>query len=237
MRRGRWVIPAAAITAVLAIAAIVVTVGGALRSPREAENGIAESTAEVTVFLRDTATSAQLLALDAKIDSTIGVESHVYVSKDEALRRYLKQEGAPAGLSMPINPLPASYVLMVKDMSGASAAARQFVHDPATKGVAISRRGAPPAKTGIEGRVLTVGGPAPGLPRPYPASEVRVVDSSGRLVVIMSPDPSGAFRIELFPGDYTVDARPTAGNPWFHPKQISVQSGDYSTVNIYAQIR
>jgi len=232
MRRKRWIIPAAAIAAVVVIAAIVVVVGGELRGPREAVRG----SAQVTVFVRDSATSAQLLALDAKVGSTPGVESHVYVSKAEAMRRYAKEEGASAWVS-PMNPFPASYVLTVPDMPEANAVARHFVHSPAVSGVVMSRLGEPPVNSGIVGRVLTAGGRAPGTPRPYPASEVKVSDSSGRLVAIMSPDPTGNFSVDLFPGDYTVDARPTAGNPWFNPKHVLVQSGVYRTVNIYAQIR
>lgn len=237
MRHKRWIIPAAAIATVLVIAALVVIVGGALRGPREAKNGSSKSAAQVTVLIRDSATAAQLLALDAKVRSTPGVESHAYVSKKEAMRRYFKREGAAPGVQPPVCPLLASYILTVKDMRKASAVARHFVHAPAASGVVMSRLGALPAQTGIVGRVLTVGGPAPGAPQPYPASEVKVVDSSGGIVAIMSPDPAGAFRIDLFPGDYTVDARPTAGNPWFHPKTVSVLAGRYSKVNIYAQIR
>jgi hypothetical protein len=232
MRRTRWIIPAGAIAAVVMIAAMVVVVGGELRGPREAARG----SAQVTVFVRDSATSAQLLALDAKVGSTPGVESHVYVSKEEAMRRYAKQEGASAWVA-PMNPFPASYVLTVPDMPEANAVARHVVHSPAVSGVVMSRLGEPPVSTGIVGRVLTAGGRFPGAPRPYPASEVTVADSSGRLVAIMSPDSKGWFRIELFSGDYTVDARPTAGNPWFNPTHVRVPSGVYRTVNIYAQIR
>ena len=103
--------------------------------------------------------------------------------------------------------------------------------------VASSREAVPSAQTGIVGRVLTAGGPAPGAVRPYPASEVTVIDSSGRVVAVVPSQPGAAFRVDLLPGEYAVEARPTAGNPWFHPEKVSVLAGRWSRVDIYAQIR
>jgi hypothetical protein len=139
----------------------------------------------------------------------------------------------------------ASYVIHVKDAAQAYAVAQQFFYDPAVNsdpathnGVLLSTRiGVPPARTGIVGRVLTAGGPAPGAVRPYSASEVTVIDPSGRVVAVVPSQPDAAFRVDLFPGEYTVEARPTAGNPWFRPQKVSVLAGRWSRVDIYAQIR
>ena len=62
-------------------------------------------------------------------------------------------------------------------------------------------------------------------PNPYPASEVAAYDSSGRLVALVRPDRDAAFRIELPPGSYTLKAHPTAGNPGFAPRQVTVEAG------------
>jgi hypothetical protein len=103
--------------------------------------------------------------------------------------------------------------------------------------VASSREAVPSAQTGIVGRVLTAGGPAPGAVRPYPASEVWVTDSLGRVVAVVPSQPDAAFRVDLFPGEYTVEARPTDGNPRFDPEKVAVCAGRWSRVDIYAQIR
>lgn len=242
MGRRRWAIPAGAIGAALLIAATAGIIGGTLLAMREGDNGRAKSSASVTVFIRDSATAAQVIALEAKIRATPGVETYEYFTKEETIRRIL--DGRPE-VMMGSFAAAASYVIHVKDAAQVYAVAQQFFYDPAVNsdpgtrnGVFVSTRvGVFPARTGIVGRVLTAGGPAPGAARPYPASEVKVIDSSGRVVAVVSSQPDAAFRVDLFPGDYTVEARPTAGNPWFRPEKVSVRAGLYSKVDIYAQIR
>jgi len=228
MRRRSWVIP----TGVLA--ALVALVGGTLLALREGEDGHAKPSARITVFIRDAATPAQIKSLEARIRTAPGVEKYDYFTKQETLTRLA--DGRPE-VMLPGYMAAASYVIRMKNGVAVYPVAQRLFRDSAVQAVWVPRLGAFPARTGIEGRVLTVGGPAPGSPRPYPASQVKVIDSAGRLVVIMSPDPNGAFRIALLPGDYTVDARPTAGNPWFRPEHVSVEAGGYSKVNVYAQIR
>lgn len=242
MRRRRWVIPAGALAAVLVIAAIAGIIGGTLLALRQGDSGRDTSSASVTVFIRDSATSAQMKTLEAKIRSAPGVEMYEYFTKEETIRRI--RDGRPE-VMMGSFAAAASYVIHVKDAAQAYAVAQHFFYDPVVNsdpgthnGVLVSTRvGVPPARTGIVGRVLTAGGPAPGAARPYPASEVKVIDSSGRVVAVVPPQPDAAFRVDLFPGDYTVEARPTAGNPRFHPERVSVRAGLYSRVDIYAQIR
>ena len=242
MRRRRWVIPTGALAAVLVIAAIAGIIGGTLLAPRQGDGGRATSSASVTVFIRDSATPEQVKALEAEIRSTPGVETCEYFTKEETILRIL--DGRPE-VMLGSFAAAASYVIGIEDAAQAYTVAQHFFYDPAVNsdpgthnGVLVSSRvGVPPARTGIVGRVLTAGGPAPGAARPYPASEVRVIDSSGRVVAVVPPQPDAAFRVDLFPGDYTVEARPTAGNPRFHPERVSVRAGLYSRVDIYAQIR
>jgi hypothetical protein len=234
MRRTRWVISGSAVAALLAITAIVAILGGTLLALRGGEDVHSRPSALITIFIRDAATSAQVSSLEAKIKTAAGVEKCEYFTKQETLTRLA--DGRPE-VMLPGYMAAASYVIRLKNGAAVYPVVQELFRDSAVQGVWVPRLGAFPARSGIEGRVLTVGGPAPGSPRPYPASEVKVIDSAGRLVVIMSPDSNGAFRIALLPGDYTVDALPTAGNPWFKPKHVRVQSGVYRTVNIYAQIR
>ena len=98
----------------------------------------------------------------------------------------------------------------------------------------LQQRTSPPPRTGIVGRVVLSGGPAPGTTRPYPASEVKVSDAAGRVVALTRPGPDGSYRIALAPGRYRVQAVPTAGNPWFAPRTVAVRSGRYSVVDIQA---
>jgi hypothetical protein len=100
----------------------------------------------------------------------------------------------------------------------------------------VARNSAPlPPHTGIVGRVLVSGGAAPGLSAD-PQSEVKVIDSAGTVVAVATPKPDGMYKIDLLPGDYTVEAHPTSGNPRFDSEKVSVQVGRYITVDIYAQV-
>lgn len=76
-----------------------------------------------------------------------------------------------------------------------------------------------PARTGIDGRVPISGGPGPGTTRPDPASEVKVIDSSGGVVAVVKPESDATFRIDLPPGVYRVEAHPTSGNPWLQRRR------------------
>ena len=93
---------------------------------------------------------------------------------------------------------------------------------------------APPANTGIAGHVFISGGPAPGITRPYPASEVKIIDSTGRAVATALPSSDATFSVAVASGNYTVQAVATAGNPSFIPAKVTVRAGRYSTVDIYA---
>jgi hypothetical protein len=98
----------------------------------------------------------------------------------------------------------------------------------------------PTPVSGIEGRVLTLGGllvSGSPSPRPYPASKVTVTDSTGSVVATVKAKADGSYRLELSPGTYTLKATPTAGNPWFPPKKVKVQPDRFIHADLVAQIR
>ena len=92
----------------------------------------------------------------------------------------------------------------------------------------------------VQGRVLLNGGPAllgrSPTPWPYPASKVTAIDSAGRPIATVKARPDGSYRLELPPGTFTLKARPTAGNPWFAPRKVSVRAGRLVHVDLVAQV-
>ena len=98
----------------------------------------------------------------------------------------------------------------------------------------------PSIASGVEGRVLSAGGPVspdyPPSPRPYPLSVVSAIDSSGRVIASAQPDQDGGFRLALAPGTYTLKARPTSGNPWFGPRKVSVRAGQVVHVDMVTHV-
>jgi hypothetical protein len=92
-------------------------------------------------------------------------------------------------------------------------------------------------QSGIQGRVLAAGGPlsaATSSPRPYPASEIKVIDSTGTVIATVVPHSDGTFKLDVPPGTYTLDPRPTAGNPGMTRQTVSVHPGRYTHVIVYA---
>lgn len=242
MRRRRWAVPAGALAAVLVIAALAGIVGGTLLALRGGDSAPVEPPAVITVFLRQSATPAQVRAIEAKIKDAPGLESFRFFTREGTLDNLL---AARPEVMLPRATAAASYVIRVNDGAAVYNIAQRFFYDPAVNsdpgthnGVwVVSRLGAPPAHTGIKGRVLTAGGPAPGVARPYPASEVKIIDSSGRVIAVVPAGPSAAFKVDLIPGEYAVEARPTSGNPQFQLEKATVEVGRYTTVDLYAQIR
>ena len=58
------------------------------------------------------------------------VKSYKYISKDEALRRFRERFGERIVANLPINPLPASYEIQVKDADRVDSVAQQFFDNP-----------------------------------------------------------------------------------------------------------
>jgi len=84
----------------------------------------------IEVFIKDAATPEQTQALERKIQGMNEVKSYKYISKEEALRRFRRRFGERIVANLPINPLPASYEIQVKDADRVDSVARQFFDDP-----------------------------------------------------------------------------------------------------------
>jgi len=84
----------------------------------------------IEVFIKDEATPEQTQALERRIKGMDDVKSYKYISKDEALRRFRERFGERIVANLPINPLPASYEIQVKDADRVDSVAEAFFDDP-----------------------------------------------------------------------------------------------------------
>jgi cell division transport system permease protein len=128
MRRN-WVMAMAAVITVFISTAIL----GAVLVTRDNLNQGATSLKNrvmIEVFIRDDATPAKTQELERKIQGMNDVKSYKYISKDEALRRFRERFGERIVANLPINPLPASYEIQVKDADRVDAVAQAFFDDP-----------------------------------------------------------------------------------------------------------
>jgi len=82
--------------------------------------------------------------------------------------------------------------------------------------------------SGVQGRAMLEGGPAPGSPHPEPGISVVVHegDLHGAVVARIKADPSGAFKVDLPPGTYTLIELSDAAVP----QTVTVEPGRYVTV-------
>jgi len=128
MRRN-WVMAMAAVITVFISTAIL----GAVLVTRDNLNQGATSLKNrvlIEVFIRDEASPEQTQALERKIQGMDEVKSYKYISKEEALRRFRIRFGDRIVKNLPINPLPASYEIQVKDADRVDSVAQQFFDDP-----------------------------------------------------------------------------------------------------------
>ena len=86
---------------------------------------------------------------------------------------------------------------------------------------------------GVQGTALIEGGPAPGNPRPEPGVTVAVHKGGlhGTIVARTKASPSGAFKISLSPGKYTLVEVSDAAVP----RTVTVKPGKYVTVVLTIQ--
>jgi hypothetical protein len=84
--------------------------------------------------------------------------------------------------------------------------------------------------SGVQGMAMIAGGPAPGSPRPEPgvAIVVHEGDLHGTIVARTKADPSGAFRVDLSPGTYTLIEVSGAAVS----QTVIVEPGKYVTVTL-----
>jgi cell division transport system permease protein len=128
MRRN-WVMAMAAVITVFISTAIL----GAVLVTRDNLNQGATSLKNrvmIEVFIKDEATPEQTQALERRIKGMDEVKSYKYISKDEALRRFRERFGERIVANLPINPLPASYEIQVKDADRVDSVAEAFFDDP-----------------------------------------------------------------------------------------------------------
>jgi cell division transport system permease protein len=128
MRRN-WVMAMAAVITVFISTAIL----GAVLVTRDNLNQGATSLKNrvmIEVFIKDSATPEQTQALERKIQGMNEIKSYKYISKEEALRRFRERFGERIIANLPINPLPASYEIQVKDADRVDSVAQQFFSDP-----------------------------------------------------------------------------------------------------------
>ena len=128
MRRN-WVMAMAAVITVFISTAIL----GAVLVTRDNLNQGATSLKNrvmIEVFIKDSATPQQTQELERKIQAIAQVKSYKYISKDEALRRFRERFGERIVANLPINPLPASYEIQVKNADQVDAVAGKFFDDP-----------------------------------------------------------------------------------------------------------
>ncbi len=132
MRRN-WVMAMAAVITVFISTAIL----GAVLVTRDNLNQGATSLKNrvlIEVFIKDDAPDEQKAALEQKIQQLQEqgvVKSYTYISKDEALKRFEDRFGPRIVQNLPINPLPASYEIQVKDANQVDAVARKFFDEAA----------------------------------------------------------------------------------------------------------
>jgi cell division transport system permease protein len=128
MRRN-WVMAMAAVITVFISTAIL----GAVLVTRDNLNQGATSLKNrvmIEVFIKDPSTPQQTQQLERKIQSISEIKSYKYISKDEALRRFRERFGERIVANLPINPLPASYEIQVKNADQVDAVAAKFFNDP-----------------------------------------------------------------------------------------------------------
>jgi cell division transport system permease protein len=89
------------------------------------------SAAEMSVYLKDSATAADRSAIERAFASGSVVASHEYVPKDEALARFRKTFGELAASidGLGENPLPASYEIRLKPDAVAAGGVERFVEE------------------------------------------------------------------------------------------------------------
>jgi cell division transport system permease protein len=128
MRRN-WVMAMAAVITVFISTGIL---GAVLATDYNLNQGATslKNRVMIEVFIKDEATPEQVQALERKIAAIPQVKRYDYVSKAEALQRFKERFGERIVSSLPINPLPASYEIQVKDAGQVDAVARQFFDDP-----------------------------------------------------------------------------------------------------------
>jgi hypothetical protein len=85
---------------------------------------------EVQVFIKDGTPRADKQAMAERIAAMPEVEAYAFVTKAQALARFRKRFGEQITENLPINPLPASFAILVRDIGDVVRVAERFYNDP-----------------------------------------------------------------------------------------------------------
>lgn len=84
----------------------------------------------VKVFIKDGTPRAKKEAMAARIAAMPEVEAYSFVSKAAALARFRERFGEKIVANLPVNPLPASFELLVRRRADVVRVAERCYHDP-----------------------------------------------------------------------------------------------------------
>ena len=158
MRRN-WVMAMAAVITVFISMAIL---GAVLATRYNLDQGATslKNRVLIEVFIKDEVNSdnAKAKQLEAKIRAMPEVrqETVKYVSKDEALQRFEEKFGETITRSLPLNPLPASFEIQVKDPNDVDKVAARFFDDPLVDNDAGTHNGVKYAKETVRKMLGTI---------------------------------------------------------------------------------
>ena len=85
---------------------------------------------EVDVFIKDGTPRAEKLAMAERIAAMPEVAAYTFVTKAEALARFRKRFGEQITENLPVNPLPASFQILVREIGDVVRVANRFYNDP-----------------------------------------------------------------------------------------------------------
>ena len=113
-------------------AASVTALPGLSEQDRKADPAAFNETAlrVVDVFIKDGTPRAKKLAMAERIAAMPEVEAYTFVTKAEALARFSKRFGQRITKNLPVNPLPASFEILVREIGDVARVADRFYDDP-----------------------------------------------------------------------------------------------------------
>lgn len=126
--RRNWVMTMAAVITVFISTAIL---GVVLVTDWNLDKGAAslKNRVMIEVFIKDDTKPAQQAEFEQKIMAMPEVKEFNFVTKEEALERFRERLGERIVANLPINPLPASYEIFVKDADQVDAVAARFYEE------------------------------------------------------------------------------------------------------------
>jgi cell division transport system permease protein len=156
--RRNWVMTIAAVLTVFISMAIL---GSVLVIDRNLNQGATslKNRVMIEVFLKDSATPAQVAQMKERIEAMPEFKSLTYVSKDQALEEFRERlQGNAASIlsNLSTNPLPASFRIYVKNPNEVDAVAARFYHDPIVANSPEGLAQDPPVYDGVKYAKQTV---------------------------------------------------------------------------------